>query len=804
MGIRVDPGKAKKVLSLITIFSSLFFAGFINTFGSEFGHSFSPFIILACIVQRGFPFGCFFFLLLVFGGLSTAFYQMYLKTPEQKDPMGRNFVLSDSNSYGQAHFEQPEEYENEATIETPETALGMIYGQYDDTGTKLITQRLDEKHRGNRNVAVIGASGSGKTYTLVEPTILQIIRRRESLIITDPDGGLYRDNAPYCRQSGYNTKWLTLNDMERSDGWDCLKSVRNVEDATLFAEAVISNVLDESDQNSIYGSGSKILLKALILRVILDKNLPEEEKTIQTVYRSLIRNRTDEQMEAYIYSLEEQGDTALPCLDAYRTFQLNGDKMRTNIRGNLAVYLQVLADPWVSKILSTNDIDLELPGTQPCAYFCGFPDSHSTYKFITALFFSMIFIRLYKYADVEKHGKLDIPVNFILDEFPSIGGLPDWDKKMATLRKRNINVTMIFQDIAQFQNIYERSWATLLNNCKTMIILGINEDKSAALMSKRIGNTTIKVKSEQHANVDSISDWWSGGRVSEGEGKRELVSYSELFRMHEDDAIVLFQGHNPVYCRKYPYPLHPDAEKLIQVNFDEIPKIDDTAGRQKRKEEEERYIEQYLAAHPLSEVDRTYTSLYKKKRSKTEESAFQAEIKKLAEGLANKLEKRTKVTQDIEEDESIQLDITETFTINSDSKIDEEPEIVDSIEISDDDDDWEETTLREKQRTPIPEGNASRTNEGENTANDDNKVQNVGDAHARPEENEPVREKEKDLPKVVDEPEKQEADAKIERKRKSIQQEVDHMERGIVQFGKPAQEKKSATLNGLPSKRKKH
>ena len=168
------------------------------------------------------------------------------------------------------------------------------------------------------------------------------------------------------------------------------------------------------------------------------------------------------------------------------------------------------------------------------------------------------------------------------------------------------------------------------------------------------------------------------------------------------------------------------------------------------------------------------------------------------------MEKRTKVTQNIEEDESIQLDITETFTINSDSKIDEEPEIVDSIEISDDDDDWEETNLREKQQTPIPEGNVSRSNEGENTANDDNKVQNVGDAHARPEENEPVREKEKDLPKVVDEPEKQEADAKIERKRKSIQQEVDHMERGIVQFGKPAQEKKSATLNGLPSKRKKH
>lgn len=692
MGIRVDPGKAKKVLSLITIFSSLFFAGFINTFGSEFGHSFSPFIILACIVQRGFPFGCFFFLLLVFGGLSTAFYQMYLKTPEQKDPMGRNFVLSDSNSYGQAHFEQPEEYKHEATIESPETALGMIYGQYDDKGKMLITQRLDDKRRGNGNVAVIGASGSGKTYTFVGPALLQIARRRESVFITDPDGGLHKEYSPHFRRRGYKVGRISLNDMHKSDGWDCLKSVKNVEDATMFAEVVISNVLNESDQNSIYGSGSKILLQALILRVILDPRIKTEEKTIYKVYRSLLDYPDDTQMTEYIYDLEQFGDVAIPCLDAYKTFELNGEKMRTNIRGNLAVYLQVFSNPLVRKLLSTDDIDLELPGRQPCAYFCGFPDSHSTYKFITALFFSMSFIRLYNYADVIKHGKLDIPVNFMLDEFPSIGGLPDWDKKMATLRKRNINVTMIFQDIAQFQNIYEKSWGTILNNCKTMVLLGINEDKSAALMSKRIGDTTIKVKTEQKAKVESVSSWWSGGRESVGEGKRALVSYSDLFTMHEDNAIILFQGHNPVYCRKYPITLHPDAKYLTDVDYKTIPDIDDAEGRAKVRAEEQEYIEQYLKEHPLSEVDRTYKSLYEKKKTRKQESALLAEIRKRAEKLANNLERG--IDEDSDESDLIQLDISEQFTILPDGQKDvngvDDTRDEDEFIFDDNEGDWED------------------------------------------------------------------------------------------------------------------
>lgn len=591
---------------------SLYFAGSLKSVSTELGHTWNPFRVLKCVVTYGFPTELFFLFLCIFGGLAGYAIYRQMHPEENEDAMGRNFKYSEGwQSYGQAHFEKPYEYEKRATIESPDTAMGMILGQLDDSGERLITQRLDYKNRGNRHVAVIGSTGSGKTYTLVKSTCFQVVRRRESIIITDPDGGLFRDMSCYFRDNGYVVRHLDVNDIQHSDGWDCLKSINSVDDAQKFANVIVSNV--SGGTNSIYESGPKALLAALILRVILDPDRPQEEKNLRAVFEMLQLPGGEKDLDM-IFDEETMPAELKPCLPSYRIFKQGSPNLRGNLIANLGLDLQLLQDDSISKILSTDDIDLLLPAEQPCAYFCGFPDSHKTYKFILSLFFSMIFIRQIHYADVVKHGKLPVPVNFLLDEFPSIGQLPDWESKMATIRKRNMNVTMIYQDIMLFRNVYPDTWGSILGSCSTMIILGINEDQSAELMSKRIGDTTIEARTQQHSTVQSaIGNFFDGNKSSTGEGRRPLVAYDEIFKMDEDNAIVLLQNHDAILCRKYPHVLHPAAKELRQVSYDEIPTLDDDEGRARVRAEENARVAAYLEEHPLSEVDRTYESIYSRK-----------------------------------------------------------------------------------------------------------------------------------------------------------------------------------------------
>lgn len=611
----------------VCVLLSWYFAGMLHTTFSGYGHTWSPFAIASCMFQYGFPTKWFIFFAAVFGILIVAFVINVIRTNEGMDVMGRRFKMStDRQSYGQAHFETPDEYETKATIESPDTAVGTIMGQLDQSGKRVITQRMDAKNRGNRHIAVLGSSGSGKTYTFVKTSCYQVVRRRESIIITDPDGGLFRDMSGYFADNGYIVRHLDLNDIRRSDGWDCLRAVspETAElDAQMFAQTIIANVVD--DPTSIYATGPMALLKAIILYVVLDPNRPPEEKNIGEVYKCL----QNEEGEAYldrIFDPQGMPEVMKPCVPPYLSFKQGSPNLRGNLITNLSVQLQLFQNDMVCKLLSTDDIDLVLPGQQPCAYFCGFPDSHDTYRFIVSLFFSMIFIKLIHYSDVVLHKPLPIPVNFLLDEFPSIGCLPDWDKKMATIRKRSMNVTMIFQDIMQFQNVYERSWGTILGNCATLLILGINEDQSSELVTKRIGDTTIEAKTEQHAATETFLTAFN--KNSTGEGRRALLSYDELYKIHEDNAIILFQGHNPILCWKFPHVLHPESKKLREVAYDAIPDIEDTEGRRKMREAEQDFVSEYLRKHPLSEVDRSYTNIYEPKRKKSISEKVQGSVRK--------------------------------------------------------------------------------------------------------------------------------------------------------------------------------
>lgn len=581
--------------------------GLFNSASMFQARSANPIKIIRSLISDGIPFRTmgiiFIFTLLTVGFVLV----ISAKGGVEKDVLGRRFFrTTDKQAYGDVHFETPQEFEKIAIVQSPEKAYGTILGQMDNTGKRLINQRMD-RNRDNRHIMVVGASGTGKSFTFTKPYCFQVAKRRESVIITDPDGGLYRDMAGYFQDQGYVVRVFNLKDLLKSDGWACLNAVKGANpelNAQLFANTVISNV--SNGGSGIYADGPMTLLKACLLRVVLGDDYPEEEKTIESVYELLQNPAGEDYLNAKFdpYSLPPGAE---PCLGPYLSFKQSSPNLRGNIITNLAVDLQLLQNKDVCRVLSTDDIDLELPGKQPCAYFCIFPDHHDTNQFLVSLFFSMLFIKLIDFADHTRNGQCPVPVNFLLDEFPSIGKLPDWHKKMATIRKRAMNAVMILQDITQLKQNYEETWVTLMSNCATFISLGINDGETANLISKRIGETTVQVETEKRAAVESIFNTFHPKSV--GGGKRNLMNYDELFRVDEDAVIILAQKHNPIYAQKYPYTLHPDAAKTREIMITDLPDITDVEARREKRAKEDAYIEEYLKRHPLAEIDRSYAKV---------------------------------------------------------------------------------------------------------------------------------------------------------------------------------------------------
>ena len=314
----------------------------------------------------------------------------------------------------------------------------------------------------NKNVAVFGASGSMKSRAYVRNYIFQAARRGESLVITDPKSEMYEDMAVYLENQGYDVKVFNLVSPQNSDSWNCIADI-NGDDlmAQTFTDVVIKNTtVGMGDE--FWDSASVNLLKALVLYVSVE--FEGEACTFGEAYK-LISLHSAQQLDDLFSKL----DFTHPAFAPYNIFKQASDTVRSGIIIGLGARLQVFQNEMIRNITTYNEINLVEAGMKKCAYFCITSDQESTFDFLASLFFSFLFIRLVKYADnYGEGGKLPVPVNLVMDEFPNIGAIVDFKKKISTTRSRAINISVIFQNLAQLQNRYpDGAWQEILGNCDT-------------------------------------------------------------------------------------------------------------------------------------------------------------------------------------------------------------------------------------------------------------------------------------------------------------------------------------------------
>ena len=650
---------------LSLFFNALLYA---DTFSFNFGT-----LMSALWVTGGFPYKLFLFFTLLFVAIGVLLLKIGAGgSLTTKITSNMNYKRSNTDTHGSAHEAEEKEYQDMALLQKPEDAYGTIFGAKEEGKTLLVSNYNMMEGVNNQNVMVIGAAGGGKTTTYVYNYIFQAMRRRESLIITDTKSEIYRTMAAYARANGYIVRTLNLKNFEKSDGWDALSTCIKdnwADDAELFSKTVILNVTSGKNQTDIYTAGPQSLLKALLLRVKLGNDFSNDQpvvaaieelptdrsqlgievvgrKTMQSVYKLLQHPDGFTFLEEFFSREVLERTGSMGAYGPYMSFKQASPNLLGNLVSNLSIQLQTLQSPIVQQVLSTDDIDLELPGKRPCMYFCLFPDNHDTYKFIVSLFFSMLYIKLSDYADDQPENRLPVPVNFLLDEFPHIGFLPDWEKKLGTSRGRSINISMISQDLPLLQNRYDLLYKSILGNCAVWISVGSNDMDSAKLLSERIGNTTVKTMTESRSGTASILG--SSVSTSTGESSRPLMAPDEVFKVERDESLVIFQRKNPVKYKKFIFTKHPDFQKMprdengkpIESYIKDLPNF----GTEERKAFNEKNLkdaDEYLKKYPLPTLDqrkafyREHCEPYHKKQAFNPKTM---NLQSWLNGLADKLD----------------------------------------------------------------------------------------------------------------------------------------------------------------------
>ena len=467
----------------------------------------------------------------------------------------RNFIYSAKGTYGTSGWMSRKEMAGVLDL-VPDLRKhkGVVLGMLDNKAVCI-----PENPHINGNLAVYGSSGSMKTRSFCMNRILQAAIRGESLIISDPKSELYEKSSEYLRDQGYCVKVFNLVNPENSDSWNCLSEVEGQElMAQLFVDVIIKNTINNGKGDHFWDSCEMNLLKALVLYV--DQSYAEQNRNIGEVYRLLTLSG-----ESDLDSLFENLPPTHPAKAPYSLYKQASDTVRSGVIIGLGSRLQVFQSELIKKITTRDEIDLELPGQERCAYFLVTSDQDSTFDFLASLFLSFCFIKLVRYADKNcEGGKLPVPVHVLGEELTACGTIPDLSRRLSVIRSRNISMSCVFQNLAGLQNRYPLNlWQEILGNCDAQLFLGCTDELTAEFISSRTGLASVSVSSKsKQLGTWRISNYTPEYRETSGVGKRPVLTPDEVLRLPIKQALVIIRGQKVLKVDKMDYSKHPEASKL--------------------------------------------------------------------------------------------------------------------------------------------------------------------------------------------------------------------------------------------------
>ncbi len=446
-----------------------------------------------------------------------------------------------------------------------------IMGKLSENGTEDYVGIPDTQGM-SRNIMVYGSPGTGKSRGFVMPFIMQAVKRQESLVICDPKAEFYEMYSEYLRNEGYFVRSYNLLDLEASDGWNCLMdSAKDINLVQHIAEIIIRNTSADSEREDFWSKAEKNLLMALIHLVQTrtyprsDKLLPEEERSLGAIYQ-LIASTNVNELDTQFRALPA-GHPALP---PYGIFRQAPHNIWGNILIGLGSRLNVFQNKLVDAITKHNEIDLELPGKQKCAYFCIISDQDDTLRFLSSMFFSLLFIKLFDFARQSESRKLPVRVNVLMDEFCNLD-LPNSKKWLSVSRSRNCDIQCVAQSVSQLADRYPKTeWQELVGDCDYQLFLGCNDGMTAEFISSQCGTMTVRTEDTSTPVPPFLYPMAPRPYMHrKSTTSRPLLMPDEVRRLPKNQAILLIRGEKPIKLFKVSPEEHPDYGKLKFVKATE-------------------------------------------------------------------------------------------------------------------------------------------------------------------------------------------------------------------------------------------
>ena len=470
----------------------------------------------------------------------------------------RNFLITSEGTHGTSGWMTKKEREKILKSSAADSLPCPILCKQ---GNDFLGLRADSGL--NKHIIVYGATGTGKSRGFVKPFILKMVQLlaagdRQSMIIVDPKAELFEQYSAHLCENGYTVRAFNLLDMENSDGWNCIGETEgDVDMVQSVAEIIIRNTSADGDKADFWDKAEQNLLIALILYVqsmrdpITNELLPLHERSLGTIYR-ILSSESAKSLDAKFQRLPFDH----PARGPYGIFKQAASNLWGNVFIGLGSRMNVFQNKLVDKITKYHDIDLELPGKQPCAYFCIISAQDTAYEFLSSLFFSMLFKRLSDYARKhgDERGRLPIEVNFVMDEFCNIGKLLDFKKTISVVRSYGINCQIIVQSIAQLSDRYPvKEWEEIVGNIDTQLVLGCNDMMTSEYISKRCGAVTVQLTGSslpQTPLLSPITREVTGYRQTKTNAARPLMYPEEVLQMDNRQCLVLIRGQKPLKGEK--------------------------------------------------------------------------------------------------------------------------------------------------------------------------------------------------------------------------------------------------------------
>lgn len=444
----------------------------------------------------------------------------------------------------------------------------------------------------NNNILVIGGSGTGKSRFMIKPNMLQA---NSSFIITDPSGELLESMGTFLEEKGYEVRVFNLSQMEHSNCYNPFHYIRNQEGVLSMINALIKNTTPKgaSSNDPFWEKAETALLQAICFFLVAECN-PDEQNfsSVMKLLRCVDAGEGSEDRASVLDILMDElreKDPEHIALRSYAVFKsAGGGKTAQSILISCQTRLQMFNLHAISNLTNTDNIDLKSVGDRPTALFCVTKVEDTTFNFLVALLYTQLFETLYDHARNECPGlRLPIHVRFLLDEFANIGTIPEFNEKLATMRKHEISCTIVIQALSQLKTMYKDDWEVIVGNCDTLLFLGGSDATTLDYISKKLGKETIRAK-----NTSRTYGRTGSSSTSFNSTGRELMQPDEISAMDNMNCIIFIRGEAPFFSVKYDYPKHPnydmtgDAhdEKLfnIQQNIQTVANVPDVGFEQKQ------------------------------------------------------------------------------------------------------------------------------------------------------------------------------------------------------------------------------